>query len=484
MIILSQCHHMELKSLITTNRAVQEDMHAINIALLFHFVWVFKVDTIFIMCVDQGVFDIISSQNTAFDAELSNLPRMDSDVLVFSLQINGEDSIFADIIGNDITNLATEFPPKPRYLQDLTAINDDEVSDCECNSFDPSTLNDDNGPCTIEMRQTQGGTNHVINQFLFDPNTPMQVLNFNNIYEFNLDLGSHIYHQHIYPFQLQENIGTGILGQTGDYLDTVGANSPFLIRTALYDFAGPMIIHCHNLPHEDLGMMTWYSIANELNISSCLDIRPNNLTPQPSFQPTIYFTTPKPTQSPTPDPTIDPTSNPTHNPTIEPTTDPTTHPTQQPTQPTNSPTQSPSMDPTIQPTINPSIEPTKNPTFYPTQTKYPTNDPTMLPTNLPTYSPTIFVTSQDSIDENSGGIIDRISDNEQYESIFGIQGENGIIIDVIGAIIIFIVVISLTIIGFCYWKHKRKYNEIQKEGKQKPVKHVDVNTETEVETLV
>ncbi len=31
----------------------------------------------------------------------------------------------------------------------------------------------------------------------------MQVLNFNNVYEFNLDFGSHIYHQHIYPFQLR-----------------------------------------------------------------------------------------------------------------------------------------------------------------------------------------------------------------------------------------------------------------------------------------
>ncbi len=53
-----------------------------------------------VMCTDEGIFQIIGSQSNSLDTELDNLPLMDSNVLVFSLQINSEDlTLFSDIIG-------------------------------------------------------------------------------------------------------------------------------------------------------------------------------------------------------------------------------------------------------------------------------------------------------------------------------------------------------------------------------------------------
>eukprot|EP01083_Nonionella_stella_P280601 954554_1 len=431
-----------------------------------------------VMCSDEGVFDVTSSQSNV-DSELNQLPRMDAGIVLFSLQVNSVNSEFADLEGNDISSLPTAFPLKPRYLDDLSTVNNGDIDACQCNSFDASSFDDN--PCTVEMRQNgQGGASHVINALLFDPDVPMQVLQFNQIYEFTLDLGSHVYHQHIYPFQLQEDIGSGFLGHAFDYLDTIGAQNPFLIRTALYDFAGVMMIHCHNLPHEDKGMMTWYFVANELNLTSCSDSQPDRITPQPSFQPTIYFTTTQPTESPSPNPTIEPTPFPTNEPTLEPTFHPSVEPTQEPTHPTNNPTTTPSVEPTQQPTEEPTLEPTLQPTIQPTQV------PTMVPTVMPTPSPTqagdsadeeeedgivttVFVTTQipkptqvptvasRPNTTNSGDII---TDAGKYESVFGIDAENAIIIDLVIGGIILAVVIACCVIYFCC-KYGKRYNEIE-----------------------
>ena len=199
------------------------------------------------MCSDPGIFEIVTSTSNP-DNELNNLPRVDAGIVLWRLQINAQDSDFADLPGNDISNLPLSFPPKPRYLDDLSNLNDGDIAECECTSFDPSAFGG-NG-CLVQMRQTQGGTNHVINNLLFDPDIPMQILQFDSVYEFTLDLGSHVYHQHIYPFQLQEDIGTGLLGNALDYMDTVGGDTPFRMRTALYDYSGTMLLHCHLLPHE------------------------------------------------------------------------------------------------------------------------------------------------------------------------------------------------------------------------------------------
>ena len=51
----------------------------------------------------------------------------------------------------------------------------------------------------------------------------------------------------------------GTLWRKGDWRDTVSVyeDNPAKIRFQMADFAGPMVIHCHILQHEDMGMMTW-----------------------------------------------------------------------------------------------------------------------------------------------------------------------------------------------------------------------------------
>ena len=200
-----------------------------------------------VMCADEGTFEVATSSSNP-DSELNNLPRADGGVTLWRFRVNPEDSLFADLPGNDVADLPLAFPPKPRYLDDLSTLNEAEIAQCQCPSFDPADF-DGNG-CVVQMRQTQGGTNHVINDLLFDPAVPLQVLQFDDVYEFTLDLGTHVYHQHIVPFQLQQDIGSGLLGKARDYFDTVGADAPFTVRTALYDYSGTMVLHCHLLPHE------------------------------------------------------------------------------------------------------------------------------------------------------------------------------------------------------------------------------------------
>ncbi len=191
------------------------------------------------------------------DAVLPLLPRMEENILLFSMQVNTVSSDFINLEGNDITSLPLTFPAKPFYLNDLTVIPTDAIPDCECSRF--------NIGCQVEMKED------FINGLEWDEFEPQQLLQRDEVYDFLLTLNGHIYHQHIFPFQLVK--GLGILGQAGDYMDTISATDVF-IRTGLYDFSGTLMVHCHNLPHEDKGMMTFYTVMNQLDTETCTDLDP------------------------------------------------------------------------------------------------------------------------------------------------------------------------------------------------------------------
>jgi hypothetical protein len=64
----------------------------------------------------------------------------------------------------------------------------------------------------------------------------------------------HAYHQHVHPFQLMTEDPEGSdYYQIGDWHDTI--DEGFTIRYQPTVFTGKMMIHCHNLVHEDEGMM-------------------------------------------------------------------------------------------------------------------------------------------------------------------------------------------------------------------------------------
>jgi FtsP/CotA-like multicopper oxidase with cupredoxin domain len=80
-----------------------------------------------------------------------------------------------------------------------------------------------------------------------------------------MPLGSvHPYHQHVTHFQiLESSLDTnGLVGMVGDYRDTVplylAMNFTVRFKAAI---GGIMMIHCHVLRHEDLGMMTLANIT-------------------------------------------------------------------------------------------------------------------------------------------------------------------------------------------------------------------------------
>jgi len=80
-----------------------------------------------------------------------------------------------------------------------------------------------------------------------------------------MPLGSvHPYHQHVTHFQILEASldNSGLIGMVGDYRDTVplylAMNFTVRFKAAI---GGIMMIHCHVLRHEDLGMMTLANIT-------------------------------------------------------------------------------------------------------------------------------------------------------------------------------------------------------------------------------
>jgi len=78
-------------------------------------------------------------------------------------------------------------------------------------------------------------------------------------------VNKHTYHQHTYPFQLAEIPGGGPYFQVGDwhdsYMNVEGANAVVRFHTA--DFAGPLMVHCHNLAHSDHGMVALEHVGQE-----------------------------------------------------------------------------------------------------------------------------------------------------------------------------------------------------------------------------
>ncbi|KAJ3111161.1 hypothetical protein HK100_002792 [Physocladia obscura] len=77
--------------------------------------------------------------------------------------------------------------------------------------------------------------------------------------------GVHPYHQHINAFQVMSvnpnpGFGDGSVIRQGEYRDVVWTTSNISIRFKPVDFTGEMVLHCHILQHEDMGMMGLFKL--------------------------------------------------------------------------------------------------------------------------------------------------------------------------------------------------------------------------------
>lgn len=139
------------------------------------------------------------------------------------------------------SDLESWTPTYPEYLQDLTARS--VTSGCECDtSFTFPT--DDNGDRVPSVNNLQ---------FPDDGSYLHQTYLLGAIASRNLVANTHPYHQHVYPFQLNgATLETGY-NKVGDWHDTLKGTGEVRFRPT--EFTGKLMLHCHRLIHEDLGMM-------------------------------------------------------------------------------------------------------------------------------------------------------------------------------------------------------------------------------------
>ena len=84
----------------------------------------------------------------------------------------------------------------------------------------------------------------------------------------------HVYHQHVNPFQvlqIQRLPGSTYptvdpdfirIGEWRDSVQQISEPLTYLwIRTRPQAYEGVMVVHCHILDHEDMGMMALYNVS-------------------------------------------------------------------------------------------------------------------------------------------------------------------------------------------------------------------------------
>ena len=92
----------------------------------------------------------------------------------------------------------------------------------------------------------------------FDPNRVDQTVSLNAVEEWtvvNEDVSDHIFHIHTNPFQVTRMNGAAL--ETPVWLDTVTVpyGGSVTYRSRFLDFTGKLVLHCHMMNHEELGMM-------------------------------------------------------------------------------------------------------------------------------------------------------------------------------------------------------------------------------------
>jgi len=155
--------------------------------------------------------------------------------------------------GKPATGLAAEElvpwspPQRPAYLRDLRA--EHVAPECVC-----------------QTAQGIGGNNRWVEGHLFrSSHSWMHSSPRDTVVERRLTgVNTHPYHQHTWPFQLQETPTNAPGGapyfKAGDWHDTYAnvldaQRHSLRVRFNTVDWHGPMVVHCHTLAHTDVGMI-------------------------------------------------------------------------------------------------------------------------------------------------------------------------------------------------------------------------------------
>lgn len=113
----------------------------------------------------------------------------------------------------------------------------------------------------IEFSQ-DGQNRFLINGEVFDPATTQQTLDLGTADEWEISSrgGVHPFHIHVNPFAVRRK-GTDDAWVWRDTI-AVSRRQPMILRTRYETFTGRTVLHCHNLWHEDQGMMQAIEIVD------------------------------------------------------------------------------------------------------------------------------------------------------------------------------------------------------------------------------
>ena len=224
-----------------------------------------------IICNETGNFSFWADDNTRSTA-LDNAPVPTEKQLLLKLVVeSGNDVDLKDTCnGTDGWN-APELPCTPQpYLPHspyLKSTLDTEYPDVTSNCSSNHSV-DDLSQCSMVFRRNEVFAKDVddsqvsINGIEFDTDAGMFNIPSNVTYEWLITSNFHPMHHHTWPYQVQLDLGGGWIAQAGDWRDTLGAPGSYRVRTNMYDYLeGKLVMHCHFVPHEDHGMMTWHQLG-------------------------------------------------------------------------------------------------------------------------------------------------------------------------------------------------------------------------------
>jgi len=160
---------------------------------------------------------------------------------------------------------------KPNYLTDLLSTR--PTTGCSCDTY---------------MDSDQ------INGLSYDPDIFLHMIGLGNVVERTVTgISSHPYHQHVYPFQLQEFFGTldakeAAYFQIGDYHDsmTILGSDTTKIKYVAGNYPGRVTVQCHKITHSDVGMRSAEFVQDGLSCNCSPKFEGGGFTRPPTSEPT------------------------------------------------------------------------------------------------------------------------------------------------------------------------------------------------------
>jgi len=100
----------------------------------------------------------------------------------------------------------------------------------------------------------------MINGEEWDEDVPLRELTYGTLQDWTISgTTEHPFHHHIHHMQTFNCTGH----EDGQYYDTIVAeNDDCRIRYIASGYSGRTVMHCHNVEHEDHGMMVWYNVTD------------------------------------------------------------------------------------------------------------------------------------------------------------------------------------------------------------------------------